>query len=87
MLIYLLILVGLVVIYREVKEGFNNPFGEMERSCLYVSDNKPAIKHVYNGLSIYTNQNDFMNYNYNSILNKTDQNFYLSKNLPIKCRI
>ena len=87
MLIYLLILVVFVVLYRWFKEGFNNPFGEMERSCLYQTDNKPAIKHVYNGLSIYTNQNDFMNYNYYAILNKTDSNVYLSKNMPPKCRI
>jgi hypothetical protein len=87
MLIYLLILVVFVVLYRWFKEGFNNPFGEMEPSCLYNSDNKPPVKHVYKGSSTYTNENDFLNYNYYSILNKTDSNVYLSKNKPQKCRI
>jgi len=86
MLIYLLILVVLVVLYR-FKEGFNNPFGEMESSCLYETDNKPPVKHIYNRLSVYTNENDFMNYNYYAILNKADSNVYLSQNMPPKCRI
>lgn len=88
MLIYLLILVILVVIYRAFNEGFNNPFGDMEKSCLYDSDVKPAIKtnDPYYGY-IYTNQNDFMNYNYYSILNKTDSNVYLSSNKNPICRI
>ena len=86
MLIYLLILVVVVVLYR-FKEGFSNPFGEMDPVCLYPSDDKPAIKDIVNGLSIYTNKNDFMNYNYYSILNKADTNFYLSNNIPLSCRI
>jgi hypothetical protein len=87
MLIYLLILVVVVLLYSFFKEGFNNPFGEMEQSCLFPSDDKPAIKKIDEGVSTYTNENDFMNYNYYSILNKSDINFYLSDNMPSKCRI
>ena len=87
MLIYLLILVGLVGIYSFLKEGFNNPFGDMEPSCLYDADNKPAVKNVIDGVSTYTNENDFMNYNYYAILNKADPNVYLSSNKPSNCRI
>jgi hypothetical protein len=86
MLIYLLILVVVVVLYR-FKEGFNDPFGEMDPVCLYQADDKPAVKNIVNGVATYTNQNDFMNYNYYSILNKADTNFYLSNNMPLKCRI
>jgi hypothetical protein len=68
-------------------EGFNNPFGDMDKECLYQTDLKPALKFKEGDNYIYTNQNDFMNHNYYAILNKIDPNYYLSSNMPSNCRI
>lgn len=90
MLLYLLFLVGIIIIYRfyQEREGFSNPFGDLDSICLYVSDNKGPIKTTVNGESFYTSgENDFVNYGYNSILKKADINTYFSSNKPRYCRI
>ena len=90
MLLYLLFLVGIIIIYRFYKEGegFSNPFGELDSICLYHSNNTGPIKTTVNGESFYTNgKDDFVNYDYNSILIKADINTYFSSNKPRYCRI
>ena len=88
MLLYLLFLVGIISIYRFYQEGFSNPFGEMDTTCLYVSDSKGPVKTVIDGESFYTSkENDFLNYSYNSILKKADINTYFSTSKPQYCRI
>jgi hypothetical protein len=87
MLLYLLFLVGIIIIYRSYKEGYGNPFGEMDSTCLLVTDSKGPIKYIVNGSAFYTSENDFVNYGYNSILKKADINTYLSQNNPEYCRI
>jgi hypothetical protein len=88
MLLYLLFLVVIIIIYRLYQEGFSNPFGHIESNCLYISDNKGPVKTIINGEAKYTGkENDFVNYDYNSILKKADKNTYFSSNKPLYCRI
>jgi len=87
MLLYLLFLVGIIIIYRFYQEGFSNPFGEMDSTCLLVTDIKGPVKTTVKGEAFYTSENDFVNYGYNSILKKADENTYFSSNKPAYCRI
>ena len=88
MLLYLLFLVGIISLYRMYQEGFSNPFGEMDTTCLFASDIKGPVKTVIDGETFYTSiENDFVNYGYTSILKKADENTYLSSNKPQYCRI
>ncbi len=92
MLLYLLFLVGIILIYRFYAEGFSNPFGEMDSTCLLVTDSKGPIKTIIDGVASYKRDdndynNDFLNYGYNSILKKADENTYMSSNRPMFCRI
>ena len=88
MLLYLLFLVGIISLYRFYQEGFSNPFGEMDTTCLFVSDSKGPIKTIIDGEAFYSSkENDFLNYSYNSILKKADINTYSSTSKPEYCRI
>ena len=87
MLLYLFILVGLVLLYRIYNEGFSNPFSNMDTTCLYVSNIESPVKNVKDGISDYTNVNNFLNNSYSSILKKADMNVYYSSNKPPYCRI
>ena len=88
MLLYLLLFVGIITMYRFFKEGFSNPFGEMDTTCLYVTDDKGPVKTIIDGVATYTSdENNFLNYSYNSILKKADENVYYSSNKPNYCRI
>ena len=88
MLLYLLFLVGIILTYRFYSEGFGNPFGQMDSTCLFVSDIKGPVKTYVDGVASYSSdENDFLNYGYNSILKKADENTYMSSNKPLYCRI
>ena len=88
MLLYLLLLVGIVLIYRFYHEGFSNPFGTIDNECLFNSDIKGPVKYIEpDGVARYTKENDFINIAYSDILKKADENTYLSSYRPAHCRI